>query len=115
VVVNRRRDVATITRTIERREGKVYLDYVQNGHGRLIVAPYAVRPLPGAPVSMPLRWEEVIPDLDPRGHTIRSAPDRLARWAGDPCLPVLTDQPDLLGILAALQERLSDQDPRAPD
>ena len=36
------------------REGKVYVDYLQNGSGKLIVAPFSVRPLPGAPVSVPL-------------------------------------------------------------
>ena len=41
------------------REGKVYVDFGQNGHGKLIVAPYSVRPLPGATVSTPLAWTEV--------------------------------------------------------
>ena len=43
-------------RAVRDRDGKVYLDYLQNGHGRLLVAPFCVRPLPGAPVSMPLEW-----------------------------------------------------------
>ena len=55
------------------REGKVYVDFLQNGHGRLLVAPFSVRPLPGAPVSMPLRWREVNARLDPRRFTIRNA------------------------------------------
>jgi len=57
VAVTMEPEIATVTRQVQRRDGKVYLDYVQNGHGRLIVAPYSVRPLPGAPVSMPLSWE----------------------------------------------------------
>ena len=44
--------------------------------GKLLVAPYAVRPLPGAPVSAPLRWHEVEPGLDIRRFTIRSMPRR---------------------------------------
>ncbi|NIP80558.1 MAG: DNA ligase, partial [Gemmatimonadetes bacterium] len=56
VVVAERPDIATLTRNPERREGKVYVDFVQNGHGRLLVAPFTVRPKPGAPVSAPLRW-----------------------------------------------------------
>ena len=48
-------DIATITRHVTKRGDKVYLDYLQNRHGQLIVAPFSVRPLPGATVSMPLR------------------------------------------------------------
>ena len=47
-------DIATITRHVTKRGDKVYLDYLQNRHGQLIVAPFIVRPLPGATVSMPL-------------------------------------------------------------
>ena len=47
-------DIATITRHITKRGDKVYLDYLQNRHGQTIVAPFSVRPLPGATVSMPL-------------------------------------------------------------
>ncbi|TFH66967.1 MAG: DNA ligase, partial [Gemmatimonadales bacterium] len=108
VVVDRCRDVATVTRSIEKREGKVYLDFVQNGHGRLIVAPFSVRPLPGAPVSMPLRWAEVNHELQLRSHTIRTAPERMVDLGTDPTVPVLADLPDLLGILEGLKARLSD-------
>src|SRR5713226_250812 len=48
-------DIATVTRQVQKRDGKVYLDYVQNGQGRLLVAPFSARPLPGAPVSMPVK------------------------------------------------------------
>ena len=47
--------IATITRQVGRRGGKVYIDYLQNGRGKLLVAPYCVRPLTGAPVSTPPR------------------------------------------------------------
>jgi bifunctional non-homologous end joining protein LigD len=108
VIVAEHREIATLTRVIERREGKVYLDYLQNGHGRLIVSPYSVRPLPAAPVSMPLRWEEVTPALALRDHTIRTAPGRMAALGADPVLPVLDEVPDLLAALAGLQRRLED-------
>ena len=58
--------IATITRHVTKRGDKVYLDYLQNRHGQLIVSPFSVRPLPGAPVSMPLKWEEVTSSLHPR-------------------------------------------------
>ncbi|HUQ46773.1 MAG TPA: DNA ligase D [Gemmatimonadaceae bacterium] len=95
-------DIATITRHITRRGDKVYLDYLQNRHGQLIVAPFSVRPLNGAPVSMPLTWDEVNYDLDPRNYTIRNALERMERLGSDPVVQVLADKPDLLKILGNL-------------
>ncbi len=97
-------EVATVTRNPERREGKVYIDFVQNGRGRLLVAPFSVRPLPEAPVSTPLRWSEVKPGLDLRDHTIRTVPKRLERLKADPLAGVLTARPDLLAGLRRLSE-----------
>ena len=97
-------DIATITRNPERRGGKVYIDFVQNGRGRLLVAPFSVRPLPAAPVSTPLRWSEVKPGLDLRDHNIRSLPERLKKLKTDPLRGVLTEQPDLLAALRRLSE-----------
>jgi bifunctional non-homologous end joining protein LigD len=97
-------DLATITRVISKREGRVYIDYLQNGHGKLLVAPYCVRPLRGAPVSMPLEWNEVRPGLEIGDFTIRTAPPRLAKRKTDPLLPVLSEAPDLVAILTALQK-----------
>src|SRR5207249_3271057 len=68
--------ISTIVRPIKGRGGKVYIDWGQNGHGQTIVAPFSVRPLPGAPVSCPLRWEEVTARLDPTRFTIKTAPPR---------------------------------------
>ncbi|HVH68210.1 MAG TPA: DNA ligase D [Gemmatimonadales bacterium] len=99
-------DVATITRQVEKRGAKVYLDYVQNGHGRLLVAPFSVRPLPGAPVSMPLEWSEVTPKLDIRKFTTATAPARMKKLKDDPLLPVLTLKPDLVHALEQLNDRL---------
>jgi bifunctional non-homologous end joining protein LigD len=93
--------IATITRHVTKRGDKVYLDYLQNRHGQLIVAPYSARPLPGATVSMPLRWEEVNQSLDPRDYTIKNAVDRLESL-GDPVVQVLEDKPDLGAVLERL-------------
>jgi len=103
VVVAELPEIATLVRTPEKREGKVYVDFVQNGHGRLLVAPFSVRPLPGAPVSTPLRWEEVGETLTIEQHTIRTVPERMEALGEDPLAPVLELEPDLLGAL----ERLS--------
>jgi bifunctional non-homologous end joining protein LigD len=96
-------DIATITRHVTKRGVKVYLDYLQNRHGQLIVSPFSVRPLPGASVSMPLVWDEVDASLDPRNYTIKNAVERMERLGADPVLPVLADRPDLGKAL----ERLS--------
>jgi bifunctional non-homologous end joining protein LigD len=95
-------DIATITRHVTKRGDKVYLDYLQNRHGQTIVAPFSVRPLPGATVSMPLLWEEVVEGLNPKDFTIRNAIERMERLGTDPVAPVLHEVPDLTGALARL-------------
>jgi len=98
-------EMATTERVISKREGRVYLDYLQNGHGKLLVGPYSVRPLPGATVSTPLSWTEVTARLDPSKFTIKTLPARLKRKRKDPLLGVLSDRPDLPAALAKLAER----------
>jgi bifunctional non-homologous end joining protein LigD len=102
VAVAERTDVATLTRNPARREGKVYVDFVQNGHGRLLAAPFTVRPLPGATVSTPLEWSEVNGRLKISRHTIANVPRRMKRLHADPLRPVLDMEPDLLGALERL-------------
>ena len=102
IVLTELSDIATITRHVTRRGDKVYLDYLQNRHGQTIVAPFSVRPLPGATVSMPLRWEEVNDSLDPKTFTIRNAVERMERLGSDPMLPVLEESPDLARVLQRL-------------
>ena len=99
-------DIATTARRLEQRRGRVYLDFVQNGHGRLLVAPFSVRPLPGAPVSMPLRWSEVTARLDVKRFTIANAVRRLERLGSDPLAGVLDTRPNLSRALALLDERM---------
>ena len=96
-------DMATTARNPAARGGRVYLDWGQNGHGQLLVAPFSVRPVPGAPVSMPMTWDEVTPDLDPKQFHLRNALDRVSAWRRDPLAPVLTERPDLRAALAALE------------
>jgi bifunctional non-homologous end joining protein LigD len=107
LVVTELKGVATITRHVTKRGDKVYIDYLQNRHGQLIVAPFSVRPLPGATVSMPLTWDEVNADLDPMRHTIKSAVDRMAAMKSDPVLPVLEEKPDLEAALQRLAARFA--------
>ena len=102
LVLRELNDIATITRHVTKRGDKVYLDYLQNRHGQLIVAPFSVRPLPGASVSMPLTWDEVNSSLDPRAFTIRTAIPRMEALGADPVLPVLETKPDLISVLERL-------------
>jgi bifunctional non-homologous end joining protein LigD len=102
VVESRLHDISTTVRDPLKREGKVYIDYLQNGKGKLIVAPYSVRPVKGATVSAPLRWREVTKSLDVTRFTVKTMPRRLASMRGDPLLPLLTDKPDIRSGLERL-------------
>jgi bifunctional non-homologous end joining protein LigD len=97
-------DISTIARPIQSRAGKVYVDFGQNGHGRTIVAPYSVRPLPGAPASCPLEWSEVTSDLDPATFTLATLPARF-RTRIDPLVPVLEGGIDMASTIARLEHR----------
>ena len=52
---------------------------MQNGYGKLVVAPYTPRAVDGAPVSAPLKWSEITKKLDPQKFNIRTMPNRLAK------------------------------------
>ncbi len=69
----------TMERAINKRRGRLYLDCMQNGYGKTIVAPYSPRAIDGAPVSAPLKWNEVTKKLDPLKYNIRTMPERLAK------------------------------------
>lgn len=72
----------SIERSPGRRQKKVYLDFLQNKRGQTLAAPYCIRPRPGAPVSTPLKWEEVRNGLDPSSFTLKTIRPRLQR-SGD--------------------------------
>ena len=85
----------------EKREG-VLVDHRQNGHGKTIASVYSVRPKPGAPVSTPLRWDELTEDVRPRDFPMAVALARLAEH-GDLFEPVLHADQALGPALAALR------------
>jgi len=68
----------------DRRHGLARLDYTQNAINKTLVAPFSTRPAPGAPVSVPITWDELDdPDLRPDRWTVRTVLERL-RTVGDP-------------------------------
>jgi bifunctional non-homologous end joining protein LigD len=77
--VTREVPTMTVERAIAQRRGRLYLDCLQNGYGKTVVAPYSPRAIDGAPVSAPLKWEEITKKLDPKKFNIRTMPDRVAK------------------------------------
>jgi len=67
----------SIERIVQNRQGKMYLDFLQNRPQATLAAPYSLRPKPGATVSMPLYWEEVKKGLKIKNFTIFNAVDRI--------------------------------------
>src|SRR6266496_5348054 len=67
----------SIERLTEKRKGCIYLDFLQNRPQATLAAPYSLRPKPGATVSMPLHWEEVVKGLKMKNFTIFNAVDRV--------------------------------------
>ncbi len=94
------RGLATTEWVKSRRRG-VLIDANQNGAGKTIASVYSVRPRPGAPVSTPLRWDEVDAALDPRAFTTEVVLERIRRH-GDLFAGVLTTRQRLEKALRSL-------------
>ncbi|MEK6372131.1 MAG: DNA ligase D [Acidobacteriota bacterium] len=69
----------TVERSLNKRQGRLYLDCMQNAYGKTVVAPYSPRAIDGAPVSAPLEWSEITKKLDPLKFNMRTMPERLAK------------------------------------
>jgi bifunctional non-homologous end joining protein LigD len=95
------RGLATTEWSKARRRG-VLIDSNQNGEGKTIASVYSVRPRPGAPVSTPLRWDEVHAGLDPTSFTMEVVLERV-RAQGDLFAGVLKTRQRLDKALAALR------------
>jgi bifunctional non-homologous end joining protein LigD len=80
IVATERPDLFTTPRAVDRRaKDRVYFDYLQNGRGKTISAPYVLRAHPGAPVATPLEWREVTRGLAPQQFHIRNSIARFER------------------------------------
>src|SRR5437764_2346229 len=89
------------TEWLKRKREGVLVDHRQNGHGKTIASVYSVRPKPGAPVSTPLRWDELRKGIKPRDFTMEVALRRCAE-NGDLFAPVLEDLRPLAPAARAL-------------
>jgi bifunctional non-homologous end joining protein LigD len=76
------------TEWLKRKREGILVDHRQNGHGKTLASVYSVRPKPSAPVSTPLRWEELTEDVVPERFTMAVALERLAEH-GDLFAPTL--------------------------
>lgn len=94
----------SIERLTKNRRGKMYIDYLQNRPKATLAAPYSLRPKPGAPVSMPLYWEEVKPGLKITDWNIKNALARI-RSEGDIFKPVLGKGIDMRKVLKQLNDQ----------
>jgi bifunctional non-homologous end joining protein LigD len=77
-------DLATVEIRKAKRGRRVYIDTLQNAKGHHAVPPFVVRPVAGAPVSMPLDWDELTARLRPGQFTVKTALKRLALQKSDP-------------------------------
>jgi len=103
-LLERRHPGKVTTEWLKKKRSGVLVDHRQNGWGKTIASVYSVRPKPGAPVSTPLRWEELTADVRPRDFTMDVVLERIARH-GDLFAPVL-DEARPLGAAARELGRL---------
>jgi len=106
IVVQRAPEYATIERVVRRRKPHhVYVDYLQNIRGKTVASVYSPRPRAGAPVSTPLKWEELKRKMDPAEFTIKTIFKRLDKF-GDLFEKALTDRQDISGFLETLAAKM---------
>ena len=100
LVVRAYPEKATMAWPVADRAGKIFIDHNMNRSGANIASVYSVRPMPRAPVSTPLDWEELDTDLEPEDFRIDNVWDRFAD--GDRFAPVLEDKQSLSAAMEAL-------------
>ncbi len=102
-------DFTSIERIIENRDGKLYLDFLQNRPQATLAAPYSLRPKPNATVSMPLDWDEVTTGLKMKDFTIFNAVERI-KQKGDIFTGVLGKGISLKGVLKKINKIYGEQE-----
>lgn len=94
--------VATATKKF--RKGRIFIDYLRNGRGATSVASFSLRAREGAPVAMPLRWEELGRIKGGDAYTLASAPRRMARIGEHPWGDYMRGKQDLEAVAARLSK-----------
>ncbi len=96
--------ITTLERSLQKRDSKkIYLDYLQNRSGQTLASVYSIRPKEGAPVSMPLEWDELQKGLKITDFNIYNSLDRI-KEKGDLFKPVLGKGIDMVKALEELEK-----------
>lgn len=105
LLVRENPEAATVERALNKRKrGQIYVDHMQNARGKSVVAPYSVRPKPGATVSAPLEWDEVKrKKITPQSFTVQNILKRIER-KGDLFEEVLKNRQSLNEALEKVEE-----------
>ena len=111
--LERRDDGVTTAWWKEERGARIFVDFNQNCRDRTIASAYSLRPIPGAPVSTPMTWEELATVTDPGAYHLFSVPDRLAD--GDPWAGIDDAAYSLDPLLALYEESGLGEMPFPPD
>ncbi len=94
-------EITTIDRPLNKRKGRIYIDYLQNRKGQTLASVYSLRPKPGATISTPLEWKEVKKGLHPSQFHIGNIFKRLEK-KGDLFKPLLTGKTDIKKVASKL-------------
>jgi bifunctional non-homologous end joining protein LigD len=97
-------DLITTDWAVEKRKGKVFLDYNQNVRGKTLASIYSPRPVPGAAVSVPLRWDE-LEKIYPTDFTIKTVPGRLES-IGDLWADIMEKKIDIVKLFSTFENEL---------
>ncbi len=85
------------------RKNKIFLDYLRNGRGATAVVPYSLRARPGAPVSMPLTWDELTPKITSDFFTIHNSVRRVENAKDDPWKEISKTKQNLTSPIKVLK------------
>ncbi|AFD06739.1 DNA ligase D [Solitalea canadensis] len=94
--------ISSIERSPQKRQKKVYIDFLQNRKGQTIAAAYSLRPKPGATVSWPLSWDEVTKELKMEDYTIKNVPSLLTKRK-NPWADIYSSTVNIAAIMKKLQ------------
>jgi bifunctional non-homologous end joining protein LigD len=70
--------------TKQKRKGKIFIDYFRNGMGATAVCSYSTRARSGAPLAVPIAWDELDENIRPDRFTVKNIARRLKSLRGDP-------------------------------